>query len=190
VHGGRLDEGIELLSKPYTREAMARKIRHVLRNHEQHRISQSQITRRALSGGSERPAPARSLRILLVEDEAMIRLATADLLRELGHVVTEAADGAEGLQMLEKHPFDLLFTDLALPGVSGEEVAARAVKQQPGLAVVFATGYGVLPNTIRSDELRGAVMLQKPYDDQKIAAALKIALSTTGASSPQRDAAS
>jgi PleD family two-component response regulator len=100
VHGGRLDEGIKLLNKPYTREPMARKIRHVLRNHEQRRIAHSRATHRTVPSESEHSAHARSLRILLVEDEAMIRFVTADMLKELGHTVTEAADGTEALGCL------------------------------------------------------------------------------------------
>jgi DNA-binding LytR/AlgR family response regulator len=85
--------------------------------------------------------------------------------------------------MLEDGVFDVIFTDLALPDVSGEEVAARAVKRRPNLAVIFATGYGELPDAIRRDELRRAVMLQKPYDDQKIAASLRVTMSATEACS-------
>jgi CheY-like chemotaxis protein len=187
VHGGRLDEGIELLSKPYTREAMARKIRHVLRNQEQRRLSQSRAIRSLSSSEGSRTAAARPLRVLLVEDDAMIRIATADMLGELGHSVTEAANGGEALRMLDKGLFDVIVTDLALPDISGDEVAARAVMQQPGLAVIFATGYGTPPNRIQRNELRGAVLLQKPYDDQKIAVSLRAALSANEAFTQRLD---
>lgn len=178
VHGGRLDEGIELLSKPYTPEALARKTRHVLRNQEQRRVAQSptlgntRISANANSTASSR----RSLRVLLVEDEAMIRLLANDMLTELGHSVTEAASGAEALRMLDRSPYDVIVTDLGLPDISGQEVASRAVKRQPGLAVVFATGYAVPDSDLRNDGLDGTVMLQKPYDEQKIETALETAI--------------
>ena len=184
VHGGRLDEGIELLSKPYTREALARKIRHVLRNQQQRGLAQSASSRVSQRRGNGDGAKfsAGSLRVLLVEDDGLIRLSTADMLMNLGHSVTEAANGAKALEMLDRNVFDVIVTDLALPGMSGEEIAERAVERQPGLRVVFATGYECPPMAAR-DGLQGAVTLQKPYDEQGIATALRTAMS-----SPDRQA--
>src|SRR6185312_16378716 len=71
VHGGRLDDGIELLSKPYTREALARKLRHILRNQQQKALP------RMISPAE--PKPAGPLRMLLVEDDALIRMSAADM---------------------------------------------------------------------------------------------------------------
>jgi FixJ family two-component response regulator len=64
-------------------------------------------------------------------------------------------------------------TDLTLPGMSGDEIAARAVKRQPGLRIIFATGRE-LPQT---SGLTGAVFLQKPYDERQIASALNAIIS-------------
>jgi len=72
VHGGRLDEGIELLSKPYTRDALARKIRHVLRNQQQRNLSRTAAARNAGAAALRTP-----WRVLLVEDDAEIRWCTA-----------------------------------------------------------------------------------------------------------------
>jgi PAS domain S-box-containing protein len=177
VHGGRLDDGIELLSKPYTREAMARKIRHVLRNQRQLVAARtvpataSQRKTNAVGAGSS----TSSLRILLIEDDSLIRLTTADMLTNLGHLVTEAADGTKALSLLDKSLFDVMVTDLALPGMSGEEIAASAVKQQPGLRVIFATGYE--PAQTIGGGLKGAVFLQKPYDEGQIANAINTVIS-------------
>ena len=178
VHDGRLDDGIELLSKPYTREAMARKIRHVLQNRQQRNLARSAssaLSQRRVTGDGA-SVPTRALRVLLVEDDALIRLSAADMLASLGHSVVEAANGRTALDLLDKGLFDVIMTDLALPDMSGEEVAVRAVKQQPGLRVIFATGYASLPSTARRDGLQGAVMLQKPYTEQHIAAALRTAI--------------
>jgi CheY-like chemotaxis protein len=173
VHGGRLDEGIELLSKPYTREALARKLRHVLRNQQQ----RSQPTPSRTPGGEVQQAEniqARTLRILLVEDDALIRAASSDMLEHLGHSVTQAADGTEALEALAKQPFDVLMTDLSLPGISGEEVAALAVQRQPELRVIFASGYAA-PGIASNPGLK-PVMLQKPYNQARAVAALKEAV--------------
>jgi CheY-like chemotaxis protein len=151
VHGGRLDEGIELLSKPYTREAMARKIRHVIRNQHQRFLARSGSS--APSGwradGDGVGLPSRSLRVLLVEDDSFIRLSTGEMLTGLGHSVTEAANGRAALELLKNGGFDVIVTDIALPDMSGEEIATRTVERQPTLGVVFATGYEAPARTKR-----------------------------------------
>jgi signal transduction histidine kinase len=189
VHGGRLDDGIDLLSKPYSREALARKLRHVLRNQQQRMTAQTKVPRashRAVtSHGEALPAP-RGLRVLLVEDDSMIRFLAADMLASLGHAVTEAANAAQAINQLERQAFDILMTDLALPEVGGDELAVRAVGQQPGLRVVFASGYETLPATLSRETLSSAVLLRKPYDEQSVADALKAALATNTTRSEAR----
>ena len=167
VHGGRLDEGIELLSKPYTRDALARKIRHVLRNQQQRNLSRTAAARNAGAAALRTP-----WRVLLVEDDAEIRWCTAALLSDLGHQVTEASNGTEAIQHLEAQRFDVLVTDLSIPGMPGAELAARALESQPALPIVFASGHD--PNeTTRA--MAGAVFLRKPYDAEALRAALQAA---------------
>ena len=187
VHGGRLDDGIDLLSKPYTREALARKIRHVLRNQQQRNVAQ------ATAGGPQpqQPqavgdglfSPARPLNVLLVEDDALIRFSTAEMLTNLGHSVAEAKDAATALETLDSGAFDVIVTDLALPGMSGEELAALAAERRPGLRIVFATGYELPDGAGRRN---GAVLLQKPYDEQSMARALRTAMASPGAADGTR----
>ena len=147
VHGGRLDEGIELLSKPYSREALARKIQYVLRNPQPRRAAEQGLSRAAeRQGASAGPTIASEpLRVLLVEDDALIRLSTVDMLENLGHWVEEAGDAPAALERLDKGVFDVLVTDVKLPGMSGEALAQRAAQRVPGLGVVFATGYQMAP---------------------------------------------
>ena len=185
VHGGRLDEGVELLSKPYSRDALVRKIQFVLRNQQQRGVAQTAArpaNRRAPE--SSRTLPARSLRILLVEDDSLIRLSTAEMLTDLGHSVAEAADGATALEALDRGDFDVIVTDLSLPGMSGEEFAAAATERRPNLRVVFATGHAAPSGAgQRRDDLPEAVVLQKPYDARSMAAALSAATAAGGAAS-------
>ncbi len=178
VHGGRLDEGIELLSKPYSREALARKIQYVLRNQPQRRAAVPEWSRSAQrqEASEGRPAASGPLRVLLVEDDALIRLSTVDMLENLGHSVEEAGDAPAALERLDKGVFDVLVTDVKLPGMSGEDLAASAAQRRPGLGVVFATGYQMAPNAGRHAGLQGAVVLQKPYDERSIGSALKKAM--------------
>ena len=107
----------------------------------------------------------------------LIRLSTAEMLADRGHSVREAANAIEALALLDDHDFDVLITDLKLPGIPGDELAARAVAQQPALRIVFASGYKVLPNTGAREGLAGAVLLQKPYIELSLSQALQAAMS-------------
>jgi CheY-like chemotaxis protein len=166
VHGGRLDEGVELLSKPYSRDALARKIRHVLRNQRQSEPKRSTIVRPLWrEAQSQDSRQAKPLEVLLVEDDALIRFSTSEMLAELGHAVTPAANGAEALAHLAQGKFDVLMTDLGLPGMSGAELARRAIEKQADLRVVFASGYG---SPAASESIARAVFVQKPYDTRAL----------------------
>jgi CheY-like chemotaxis protein len=174
VHGGRLDEGVDLLSKPYTREALARKLRHVLRNQQQRRVSAERVAAaRHREEQAAQPRPPRQLRVLLVEDDALIRMSTAEMLADLGHEVSEAEDAPSALALLETARFDVMLTDLSLPGMGGDELAATAVRRQPGLGIIFASGYDRVPS--RDSALKDSMLLQKPYDESALAEALKAA---------------
>ena len=82
-------------------------------------------------------------RILLVEDEGLIRLVTAEYLRDEGFEVVEAWDGDEAARLLDAcDGFDVLFTDVRMPGMlDGVDVAVRARRQYPELPVLVVSGY-------------------------------------------------
>ncbi|MET0984209.1 MAG: PAS domain-containing protein [Steroidobacteraceae bacterium] len=81
--------------------------------------------------------------ILAVEDDAYVREYTVNALRELGHDVVAAANGTEALRILSQDtPFDVLFTDVVLPGgLNGRDLARMAQQRRNGLKVLFTTGY-------------------------------------------------
>jgi CheY-like chemotaxis protein len=179
VHGGRLDAGVELLSKPYTREALARKFRHVLANQAQRKNPKSTILppealpkldTTVMSAESAAPATAEKvgrLTVLLVEDDALIRINTAEMLQDAGLIVVEAGSAEEARAALQTMAVDILMTDLNLPGASGLELAAEARDLNPSTTIVFATGD---PSAVRGET--GAIVLAKPYDAAKLAKAL------------------
>ncbi|MBB3227961.1 PAS domain S-box-containing protein [Luteibacter sp. Sphag1AF] len=170
VHGGRLDEGIDLLSKPYSREALARKIRSVLANRRRRMVP----AHHAASEASESvtpviPAVPASLRILVCEDDALIRMSIVEMLESKGHRVFEAADGEEAVRVHQTHRIDVLLADVSLPGMSGVELAQELRRIQPGLPVVFATGDRMVDGMV--DDGRTAV-IGKPYGANDLMAAV------------------
>lgn len=110
-------------------------------------------------------APAR---ILLVEDEALIRMDTAMALEDMGHSVTEAGRARDALARLQDRSFDILLTDLGLPDMGGAELARKVLEHQPDIGLVYATGEGHLPE---GTDPR-TVLLQKPYGEEDLRAAL------------------
>jgi CheY-like chemotaxis protein len=168
VHGGRLDPGVELLGKPYTREALARKVRHVLSNEAQHRVAEQH--RAAARSNRESPDAKPGLTVLLVEDDELIRLSTAEMLKDAGYSVLEAADSRGALEVLERHPVDILLSDVGLPQVSGIDLAKDARAQRPDLRLVFATGDEAVSPTARD---LGAILLSKPFGPHELIAALE-----------------
>ncbi|MCW8060736.1 hybrid sensor histidine kinase/response regulator [Agrobacterium tumefaciens] len=170
VHGGRLDPGVQLLSKPYSREQLALKIRHVLNNRHQNVLAAERFDP---SMPSQKPAPplteTLSLSVLVVEDEPLIRMATVDMLEELGHSVSEAGTAEEALDMLDKNQPDIVLTDLGLPGMDGETFCHEMRRRWPTVAIIFATGMNEGPAL--EDRSRTA-LLRKPFGIDELKTAL------------------
>jgi DNA-binding response OmpR family regulator len=87
-------------------------------------------------------------RILLVDDEADICVTLGVLLDRSGYAVTSADSGEQALQLLKQRTFDLLLTDLKMPGIDGMQVVAAAKQCQPDLPVIVLTGHGSLESAI------------------------------------------
>jgi CheY-like chemotaxis protein len=170
VHAGRLDEGIELLSKPYTYEALARKVRHVLRNQfwQPHDEAIAAVHEAGAAAGGDAAADVteavNSLNILYVEDDELVRLSTTELLRTFGLQIVEAASDVEAMRVLRERPFDVLLTDVGLAGKSGVDLAIEACRDHPHLQVIFLTGYDLVLTPEQRERLPNAIPLRKPYD--------------------------
>lgn len=161
VHGGRLDAGVDLLSKPYTREGLARKIRHVLSNVRQHQIATERLGRQEQTRDPEQQVTRmETARVLVVEDEPLILMSTVDMVSELGHAVHEAGSGEDALSVLERHTVDILLTDVGLPGMTGTDLARQVRERWPSIRIVFASG----DDSARSDSgIEDALQLTKPF---------------------------
>jgi len=109
------------------------------------------------------------LRVLLVEDDATLRMLTTEVIEELDHQVTAVASAEAALELLPQREHDVLFTDIGLGGMSGIELTRRALAMDPTLRVVVASGYAFEREP--GMEARVGVLI-KPYDLNKIRQAL------------------
>ncbi|HTQ33260.1 MAG TPA: response regulator [Stellaceae bacterium] len=83
-------------------------------------------------------------RILLAEDDDQLRLFLARGLQRAGHVVDAVADGTAASALAENENFDLLLADVVMPGLDGIELARRVSALQPGIRVMFITGFAAV----------------------------------------------
>ena len=116
---------------------------------------------------------SRELKILLVDDDALVSMNTADMLTDLGHSVLEASSAADALQKLASDKqFDVVVTDYAMPGMNGLDLAKEIQRINSKLPIILATGYAELPPEAPVEFPR----LGKPYTQQELATALEAAV--------------
>ncbi|MBR1272321.1 PAS domain S-box protein [Bradyrhizobium sp. AUGA SZCCT0222] len=115
--------------------------------------------------------------ILVVEDDALVRNYVLTQLHSLGYVTMDAGNATEALAIVNAgHPFDLLFTDVIMPGLNGRQLANEMLKIKPGLKVLFTSGYteNAIIHHGRLDE--GVLLLAKPYRKSDMAIMIRKAL--------------
>jgi len=101
-------------------------------------------------------------RILVVDDEEGLREFLAEALHDDGHATVEAADGEEALRLVRASSFDLVLTDLRMPGLSGLDLLRRLRAEQPETEVVVMTAYGTVESAVEAMKLGAYDYLQKP----------------------------
>lgn len=107
-------------------------------------------------------SPAAPIRVLLADDEPIFLAATAELLRLEGYAVATAASGPEGEGLLAAGAFDILISDVQMPGNRDLAFVQAAVKRNPGLRVILVTGYPSLDTAVQAIHLTVAAYLTKP----------------------------
>jgi len=113
-------------------------------------------------------ALGRALTVLLIDDEEIVRIATAEMIRDLGHEVIEASGGAEALGKLAAGlRIDAVITDYKMPRMNGAQLARRLQTLRPNVPILLITGY-----TGTTDDILGLPRLAKPFGQGDMAAAL------------------
>lgn len=114
--------------------------------------------------------PAERMKVLLVDDDDAVRDVCATMLEEIGCTVVHVASGEEALEALSATRFTAMVTDVAMPSMSGVELAGKVRKMVPDLPILFASGYADLD--MFGDQLNEEVVMKKPYRLAELAARL------------------
>jgi DNA-binding NtrC family response regulator len=108
------------------------------------------------------------VKLLLAEDDRIVRITVGDALEEAGYAVTPCADGTAAIQALEREPFDLVLTDVRLPGVDGIAIFRRARTVQPDAAVVLMTAFADADDAVAVMREGARDYLQKPFEMEEL----------------------
>ena len=117
----------------------------------------------------EGPLARESYMILLVDDDESVRETSADMLEELGYKVRQAESGPQALELLEQEGFDVMVTDIRMPGMSGLELSDLASNRHHDLKIILISGY-FQPQTLNRR------FLQKPFRTHDLDEAIRAEL--------------
>ncbi len=116
-------------------------------------------------------------KVLVIDDELIVLKSCARILTD--YEVDAAQTGSEGLARLEQERFDLVITDMMMPGMSGVEVLRAIRRSRPGLPVVLITGFGTDPAMAEANELRPDALVPKPFTPEELVRAVEKGLGKT-----------
>ena len=101
--------------------------------------------------------------LLFVDDEPALRGLMAERLRERGFEVEEADSGEKALELLDQFAFDIVITDLRMPGIDGGKVIESAVQRYPGIVVIVITGFGTMKDAVDTMKRGASDFIEKPF---------------------------
>jgi CheY-like chemotaxis protein len=122
-------------------------------------------------------------KILVVDDDPVVGRSFDRVLSKKGYAVITAADGEEALRKIAAEDYDVVYTDIRMPGMDGVEVAERIRGERPWLPVVIVTGYGSEDNLARAKAAGVRTVLHKPLSPDMIEASAHVALLDAAADS-------
>jgi DNA-binding NtrC family response regulator len=102
-------------------------------------------------------------KILVVDDEEIVRMSCERTLSPAGYEVSVAAGGREGIELLEKNTYGLVLLDLKMPDMDGIEVLNRIQKSWPATKVVMITGYSTVDTAVQALRLGAVNFIEKPF---------------------------
>ena len=114
--------------------------------------------------------------LLLVDDEEALRSVVAERLRDAGYEVTEAADGEAAVKAIDGFAFDVIVSDLRLPGLDGREVVETALTRYPSIVAIVVTGYGTVKDAVDMTKMGVADFIAKPFQFDELMHVLNSAL--------------
>ncbi len=125
-------------------------------------------------------------KILLAEDDEAVREFVRRALSYRGHEITAVDDGTGALEALAEGPFDLLLTDIVMPGVDGIALALKVTKDLPDLPILLMTGYAAEYQRAHNLEALIHRVISKPFTLKQISEAVADALATADRTPPRR----
>ena len=114
--------------------------------------------------------------LLIVDDEAALRGAIAERLADHGFVVEQAGSGEEALERLAAFAFDVLITDLKLPGINGRQVLDAAIERYPEIIAIVITGYGTVKDAVEAIKQGASDFITKPFQFDALMHVLRSAM--------------
>jgi DNA-binding NtrC family response regulator len=107
-------------------------------------------------------------RVLIIDDEEIIRISCLRSLKPEGYEVKVVPSGIEGLKAIEKESFDLVLTDLKMPDIDGIEVLKRIKEGWPDTEIVVITGYGTVSSAVQAMKFGAFDYLEKPFTPDQL----------------------
>ncbi len=120
------------------------------------------------------------LQVLVIDDDAVVGRSFDRVLSEKGYQVSTALNGEQALETMENRDFDVVFTDIKMPGMDGLEVTERIKARCPWTPVVVITGYGTQANEVRASVLGANGFVRKPLTPEMIESVTLKALNDAG----------
>jgi two-component system response regulator HydG len=108
------------------------------------------------------------IRIMVVDDEMIVRQSLLTWFKKYGHEVETAASGLEALEKLEQKPFQVMFVDIKMPGMDGLELLERVKKDYPDILVVIITAYGSIESAVKAMRSGASDYLLKPFKPDQL----------------------
>jgi two-component system NtrC family response regulator len=117
-----------------------------------------------------------AFRILVADDDESLRRVIEFNLKQEGYDVKTVADGAQALDLLKNERFDLLLSDMKMPGLSGLELLMRAMGLDPDIKVILITAYATVPQAVEAVKLGAFDYLTKPFEKEELSVTIQKAL--------------